>query len=292
METITIQNGTLAVTVDPVGGALTSIRRDGAEYVWQADPAYWGSHDKNLFPYVGRMNEGRYLLEGKTYEMPIHGFCGGRAFAVAGQGPDFVRLLLADSEETRRMYPFAFRFEILYRLEGEKLIKQCIVTNTDTKTLLFGIGAHPGFNVPLGGDGSFTDWQFVFPEPSEPVRVEFDQKNYLISGKEAPWPLADGVRVPLTHDLFDLDAVVLKGMPRQVTLCSDKSRRSVTVDYPDMPFLGLWHAPHKDAPYVCIEPWASLPSRSGVTEDLAAQPHIIHLPAGETYTNTLTFTIR
>lgn len=292
METITIQNGTLAVTVDPVGGALTSIRRDGAEYVWQADPAYWGSHDKNLFPYVGRMNEGRYLLEGKTYEMPIHGFCGGRAFAVAGQGPDFVRLLLADSEETRRMYPFAFRFEILYRLEGEKLIKQCIVTNTGAETLLFGIGAHPGFNVPLGGDGSFTDWQFVFPEPSEPVRVEFDQKNYLISGKEAPWPLADGTRLPLTHDLFDLDAVVLKGMPRQVTLCSDKSRRSVTVDYPDMPFLGLWHAPHKDAPYVCIEPWASLPSRSGVTEDLAAQPHIIHLPAGETYTNTLTFTIR
>lgn len=292
MESVTIQNGTLAVTVDLVGGALSSIRRDGVEYVWQADPAYWGSHDKNLFPYVGRMNEGRYLLEGKTYEMPIHGFCTGRAFAVAEQGPDFVRLLLADSEETRRMYPFAFRFEILYRLEGEKLIKQCIVTNTDAKTLLFGIGGHPGFNVPLGGDGSFTDWQFVFPEPSEPVRVEFDQKNYLVSGKETPWPLADGVRVPLAHDLFDLDAVVLKGMPRQVTLCSDKSRRSVTVDYPDMPFLGLWHAPHKDAPYVCIEPWASLPSRSGVTEDLAAQPHIIHLPAGETYTNTLTFTIR
>lgn len=292
MEPITIRNETLTVRLDSVGGGLNSIQRAGTEYVWVADPAFWKFHDKNLFPYVGRTNGGHYLLDGKTYEIPIHGFCTDRPFEVAEQGADFVRFALTDSDETRAMYPFSFRFEILYKLEGDALIKRCTVTNTDSRTLYFGIGAHPGFNVPLGGDGEFTDWYFEFPEACEPVRVEFDPANCLISGVESPYPLQDGRVLPLTHDLFDQDAVVLRGTPRRVTLKSDKSAHSVTVDFPDMPFLGLWHAVKKAAPYVCIEPWASLPSRSGVTEDLATQPNIIHLPAGEVYTNTLTFTIR
>lgn len=292
MSTVTIQNSTLTVTVDTEGGALNSIRRGGVEYVWVADPAFWGFHDKNLFPYVGRTNGGKYLLDGETYEIPIHGFCTGRAFEPAGQREDYVRLRTVDDEGTRAMYPFAFQFDIIYRLEGEKLIKECVVTNTGGKTMYFGIGGHPGFNVPLGGDGEFTDWHFEFPQECEPVRVEFDPANYLVSGIESPYPLKDGKLLPLRHDLFDNDAVVLRGMPRQVTLKSDKSAHSVTVDFPDMPFLGLWHAVKKEAPYVCIEPWASLPSRSGVTEDLATQPNIIHLPAGGVYTNTLTFTIR
>lgn len=292
MSTITIQNSTLTVTVDSEGGALSSIRRAGVEYVWVADPEFWRFHDKNLFPYVGRTNGGKYLLDGREYEIPIHGFCSGRAFEVAEQREDLVRLRTVDDDGTRAMYPFAFQFDIVYRLEGERLIKECVVTNTGDKTLYFGIGGHPGFNVPLNGDGEFTDWYFEFPQACEPVRVEFDPANYLVSGIESPYPLKDGRVLPLRHDLFDNDAVVLRGIPRQVTLKSGKSAHSVTVDFPDMPFLGLWHAVRKEAPYVCIEPWASLPSRSGVTEDLAAQPHIIHLPAGGTYTNTLTFTIQ
>ena len=41
MSKVTIQNGTLTVTVDSVGGALDSIRRADVEYVWVADPEFW-----------------------------------------------------------------------------------------------------------------------------------------------------------------------------------------------------------------------------------------------------------
>ena len=82
--------------------------------------------------------------------------------------------------------------------------------------------------------------------------------------------------------------MVLGNVSRTLTLRSGKSSRSVTVSVPDMPFVGLWHAPKTDAPYVCIEPWVSLPSHSAFVEDFAKQEHMIHLPAGETYRNEMT----
>ena len=75
--------------------------------------------------------------------------------------------------------------------------------------------------------------------------------------------LSDGGKLPLAHNLFDQDAIVLTDMAKAVTLCSEKGTRSVRVSYPQMNFLGIWHMPFTDAPYVCIEPWSALPSRKG-----------------------------
>ena len=88
------------------------------------------------------------------------------------------------------------------------------------------------------------------------------------------------------HALFDNDAIVLKHMARKVTLGSEKGSRSVTVSYPDFPVLGIWHWPRSEAPYVCIEPWSSLPSRAGIVEELTQQSDLISLEAGKAYENT------
>ena len=47
----------------------------------------------------------------------------------------------------------------------------------------------------------------------------------------------------------------------------------------------------KDAPYVCIEPWVSLPARDGVVEDFACKGDLIHLPGHGSYENTWYITI-
>ena len=47
--------------------------------------------------------------------------------------------------------------------------------------------------------------------------------------------------------------------------------RRVTVSYPDMDYIGFWHATLTEAPYVCIEPWSSLPSRQDIVEDLSSR---------------------
>ena len=53
----------------------------------------------------------------------------------------------------------------------------------------------------------------------------------------------------------------------------------VTVSYPDFRYLGFWHKPKTDAPYVCVEPWTSLPSREGIVEDLSLQSDRLHFDA-------------
>lgn len=291
MKLYTIHNDALTVTVDACGAVLHSIVKDGAEYLWQGDAKYWARRDANLFPYVGRLTDGQYLLDGKTYPMTIHGFCIGTDFDVTEQTETSICFTLTENEKTLSMYPFRFAFHVRYALEGSRIVKTCLVENRDNRVMYFGIGGHPGFNVPLGGDGSFEDWSLTFAEPCHPQRIDMDPANYRLAGTESPFPLKGDRTIPLTHPLFDLDAVVLGNVSHTLRLHSDKSSRSVTVSFPQMPFVGLWHAPKTDAPYVCIEPWVSLPSHSAYVEDFAKQEHLIHLPAGETYRNEMVITL-
>ena len=99
------------------------------------------------------------------------------------------------------------------------------------------------------------------------------------------YALEEERRIPLQHNLFDQDAIVLKNMDRCVTLRSDKGTRAVKVRFPQYTHLGFWHMPHTTAPYVCIEPWSSLPSRYGVVEDLSQQSDLVRLEAGKIYEN-------
>ena len=121
--------------------------------------------------------------------------------------------------------------------------------------------------------------------PGNPIRVGFSE-DCFVNGEDSEFILSDGGKLPLAHNLFDQDAIVLTDMAKAVTLCSEKGTRSVRVSYPQMNFLGIWHMPFTDAPYVCIEPWSALPSRKGRIEDLSEQPNLVHLPAGKRYENT------
>ena len=56
-----------------------------------------------------------------------------------------------------------------------------------------------------------------------------------------------------------------------------------------MRYIAFWHTPETEAPFVCIEPWLSLPSRQDVVEDLEKQPDIRILAPGEAYENCLRF---
>ena len=98
MNLYTLHNDTLTVALDACGAVLHSIVKDGVEYLWQGDAKYWARRDANLFPYVGRLTDGQYLLDGKTYPMTIHGFCIGTDFAVTGQTGSSIRFTLTDNE--------------------------------------------------------------------------------------------------------------------------------------------------------------------------------------------------
>lgn len=279
-----IENDRLQVTISDAGAELMSIRSaDGTEYLWQGDAAYWSDRAPNIFPYVARLTNGCYTYRGKTYHLPIHGFAPTAKFSPQDWEKTSVTFVLESNEAFYEMYPFRFRFHLRYYLEENTLHVEMKVENLDEKTMYFGLGGHPGINVPMEDGLAFEDYFLEFPE-AKLRRVEFTPACF-ITGQEDPFPVKNG-RLPLSHNMFDEDAIVLKGVPRKVTLRSEKGLRAVTLIAPDLPVYGFWHMPKTDAPYICLEPWSSLPSRQDVVEDLETQEDLISLEAGKTYVTT------
>ena len=281
----TITQGELAICVDAAGAQLTSVTWKGREYLWQGDPAYWPDQSLLLFPYVGRFTDGKYTFRGKTYPMDIHGFAKDSMFEIENAGEHCVTFVLQDSEDTRAVYPFRFQLSVTYEVRDNTVFVSYDVENLSGEMMYFGIGGHPGFNVPLEEGLSFEDYYLEFSRPHTPDRVGHTEACFL-SGNDTPFPLEDGIRLPLHHDLFDDDACVLRNVSDTVTLASDRGACSVTMNYPGLPYLGIWHAPKTDAPYVCLEPWSSLPSRQDIIEDIGFKCDLIRLAEDETYHTT------
>lgn len=282
----TISNDHLTVSIHPLGAQLWSIQdREGTEYLWQGNPAYWADRAINLFPYIARMTEKSYVLNGQTYHMDIHGFAKDTPFEIISRESDRITFKISDTPEFLKQYPYAFDFYITYVLQDNVLKIEFKVVNRSDKTMYFGVGGHPGFNVPLEEGLAFEDYYVEFSGENTSRRVIFSEDCFVMDGKFKPFMLDDDNRYWLHHEMFDQDAIILTDMPRQITLASEKGKKKIQVSYPNMAYLGLWHMPHTDAPYICIEPWSSLPSRKGVIEDLEKQENLIALDAGAVYTN-------
>ena len=287
---LAIHNENLTLTVETLGAQMMSLQgADGCQYLWQGNPRYWGDRAPVLFPFIARLYHDTYRLNGNACNMKIHGFAAVSAFSVKEQSEDHMTLRLESSPETYRVYPCDFALDITYRLLGTTVEISYCVTNTGSDTIHFGIGGHPGFCVPLEDGKRFEDYRLEFDACCVPDRIGFTEA-LLLSGYDEAYPLKDRKILPLAHELFDEDAIILKNMAKKVTLCSD-GKRSVALAYPDMPYLGIWHWPKTDAPYVCIEPWTSLPARQNVEEEISCKSDMIHLAAGKTYNNIWTITI-
>lgn len=299
----TLENEELCVKISSFGGEIQSIveKRNGREYLWQGDSKFWDEKAPNLFPYIARLTEGKYTYHGKEYSMQIHGIVKCREMEAEEKGDELIFSLQSD-EETLSQYPFRFRFEIRYRLRGNALTVTCRVENQEDRTMYFGIGGHPGFQVPYLRGTEFSDYVLQFPEAEQPFRVQFSE-DCFVEGETPFTDLREG-KLSLRHSLFDQDAIVLRGAGHSVRLClgreweqragkeEKREASAICVKFPQMNYVGFWHLPKSEAPYLCIEPWSSLPSRKGIVEDLERQENLLSLEGGEVYENTWEILIR
>ena len=283
----TLRNSEMEVQVSSKGGELVSMKdADQTEYIWIGDATYWKRHAPQLFPCIGRLTNNQYRMDGALHEMGQHGFlrdyeltkveseeqagaetvrdAAGQAGAEA-ETVTSLHLQLQSDTSTRQLYDRDWTVDIFYSLCGKTLSVKFQVRNRDVRTMRFGYGIHPGFNVPLNPALRFEDYRLDFHEVSTPKQMELTER-YTISGGMHDYALAEGRYLPLQHSLFDHDAIILKDMPHTVTLGSQKDEKKVTVTFPDMPYLGIWHAPETDSTFVCIEPWSSLPSTDSVID--------------------------
>ena len=286
----TIRNDFLKVTVAQLGAELQSIQdAGGKEYLWQGTAPYWHQRAINLFPFVGRLTEGIYRMDGMTYPLPAHGFAPETEFALTEKGEDYLVFTLDSNAQTYAVYPRHFTFRVCYRLEGNTIAITYQVENRDEKTMYFGLGGHPGFQVPMEEGDDFSDYRLRFA-PCKPKNVDFTEKCF-VTETLSDFSLVEDQFLPLSHRLFDNDAIVLTDVSREVTLEKVGGTRAIRVTFPQMPYVGFWHTTKSDAPFVCIEPWCSLPATQDVIPEMESKKDLLSLAPGKTYVNNWSITI-
>ena len=282
---IELKNDQLTIRVAEKGAELQSVKdADGREYMWQAGPE-WSRHSPILFPIVCSVNNNTYVVDGREYHLPRHGFARDAEFTVVSQGPQKVTLALHESEDTLKVYPYCFNLAISYKLEGPKIQVIWHVENTDCREIHFQIGGHPAFNVPGGKlEG----------------RIKLDNEAPMTTLKSYPDGSHDMDEVPLeadmgimeiTEDFFRNDSVKIhKCQTHRAMLVDTNGEPAVTVDY-RTPVCAFWSPYGKHAPFVCIEPWYGIGDPRGFSGEFKDKPLMNHLLPGASFMSRYTITI-
>lgn len=286
----TIENQQIKAVINAKGAELTQLfhKEHELNYLWNGDPAVWGKHSPVLFPIVGTLKNNTYFYNDQSYQLPRHGFARDKQFAVEEQTADTITFLLRNDAENFTIYPFIFEFRIRYSLFENSLAVAYEVVNAGKEVMYFSVGAHPAFALPLVPGTAYTDYYLEFNQPETAPKWPISPEGLI---EQTPLPLLENAkRLNLSKNLFQKDALVLKGMASSiVTLGSDKTLHGFRFDYPGFPFLGIWAA--KNADFVCIEPWCGIADSVNTNQQLPDKEGINKLVAGELFTRTWTVTV-
>ena len=97
--------------------------------------------------------------------------------------------------------------------------------------------------------------------------------------------------VPLTHDSFAFDAIVLDHVPdNTVTLLGTKSGHGIKVEFPGFDYIGVW-SPVGEAPFIALEPWTGHSTLTSEDDVLEHKRNITILAPGATDTRSFTITL-
>ena len=255
----------------------------GTEYIWQGDPGYWEGHAPNCFPFETELEGGAYIYNGNRYEIVSHGFLRSLRMTVDSLTGESLVLSASDNRYTRLQYPFHFIFKIEYRLTGRTLTVNYTIANLGADPMYFSIAGHPGFNIPLEKGASFEDYRIRFPEGMEPRRLCTTADGLLTGGNDEEFELEDGSCTSLDHTLFEDGPVLLSDTGGVLAVESENYDRSFVVSFLNMPYVCLWQKP--GAPFLCIEPWTSLPPVAEAAPELESMG-LIYLRDGGDYSTS------
>jgi aldose 1-epimerase len=228
-----------------------------------------------LFPFPGRIAGTTFVWQGKSYPLEagdvrgnaIHGFVHTRPWSVLEQTPTRVVGQFhagQDDPSLLNRWPSDFRIRATYRLAGSSLAMHYLCENCGELPLPCGLGTHPYFRLPLGGnDGGACLVRL-------PVRERWELAEMLPTGRrlalENPGQFAAGQRfADMKFDDVFTGLEFNDGWCRPsihdpasgatVTVAFDAAVRECVVYTP----------PHREA--ICSEPYTSVAGLSAWTVD-------------------------
>lgn len=251
-----LENDILHVEIESFGAELKSVKNKstGQEYMWQADPQFWGRTSPVLFPFVGCLRNKCYTYNGKSYSMGQHGFARDMEHSLVRKTDTEIYFELTNTEETLQKYPFAFVLNLGYELNGNKLKVLWKVTNPATETTLhFSIGAHPAFNCPIHGEENKAGYKFYFAGVDEIHHYGHTDDGLSIK-EDVVLPLENN-RATITPEFFDGPTYIIENpLFNEIGVEDPAGERIISVLF-NTPVIALWSPPGKNAPFLCIEPW-------------------------------------
>jgi galactose mutarotase-like enzyme len=271
---ITISNSQLSATINTLGAELISLVKNNKNYIWQVDETYWNKTSPILFPIVGRLKNDNYTFNGKTYQLPRHGFARNMEFTFDKKSEYQVIFEVEATKETKANYPFDFKLLIAYTFMDNELVIEYFVRNQSDEVLPFSIGAHPAFAI----SGKFENYslQFNAADTFETHHLEnesFNGKTTLVETKNNS--------IALNYALFEKDALVFKQLKSNEVILKNKEKEILKVNYDHFPYLGIWTK--QNAPFICIEPWCGLADSSNHNGNFEEKEGINYLSAGEDF---------
>ena len=281
---IKIANNILEVEINEKGGCLNSIKSNGYEYQWQGAEDSWTGKDVAIFPWIARLKDGNYFVDGKEYSMKNHGLCRYATLNVVEKTETSVSLNLTANSETLLQYPYKFSFTSTYTLDGPKLEVKYTVENIDDKELFFGIGGHPAFNIPFERKETFDDIKgnsIEFENTISPKNYYLDETGSFITHKGDFKPLKV---LDLNKDIFVKYKTLMFTDEKidKVTL-HKLDGKDVVMHLNNPKTVAIW-TKEKFGGYICIEPWNGIPDLMEPEKELSKKAGINKLAPGKIYT--------
>lgn len=263
-----ISNNIISIAVADKGAELQSIyhKLHKLEYMWSGNPAFWAKKSPVLFPVVGGLKNNTYRYKGTDYKLGRHGFARDNDFELVEKTDSALTFSFKSNGLIKPFYPFDFIFKVKYALQENKLQVTFIVENTGLEDMLFSVGAHPAFAVPLVEGTQYEDYYLQFNQNEQAAIWPLSSEG-LIETTPAPF-LNNENTLALKKELFYKDALVFKHLTStSISILSDKTSHGLQVGFNGFPYLGIWAA--KDADFVCIEPWYGIADSVNASGNLA-----------------------
>jgi len=279
---VVLHNPQISATLRATGAELTSLfdSRQATEYLWQGDPNYWPGQAPLLFPIIGSLKNDAFIYNNTSYPMRQHGFARNMLFDLVKATRTRALFSLTSNAQTLEIYPFAFELQVGYTLKNRTLTITYKVINRDNKDIYFSIGGHPGFNCPLYSGEKRSDYALVF-DKKETNSIHL-KPGKLRSGEMMPF-LDQENTIPISDELFSGGALLFSGLQSKKISLKNQNKTILTLKFKGFPQLGLWSAPTKDAPFVCIEPWFGLTDPEYTNQQIETKEGIVKLPPGKLF---------
>ncbi|MBD3948419.1 aldose 1-epimerase family protein [Tuanshanicoccus lijuaniae] len=291
---ITLKNEYLTLTIRELGAELVSVidNKTGYEFLWQGSKRSWSGQAPVLFPIVGALKNNQYTYQGKTYELPQHGFARRTTFNTQAVTDTSATFYLKSNEDTLAVYPFEFSFQITYILFGNKISVSYEVLNpSHDEPLYYSVGGHPGFNVshfrPEKGQPEFQNVSYTFEPQGAYLNIPLLGKH--VDLERARYVIVDDI--PIMHKTFRKDAQIYR-IPRgtSVVLNDNDNQVKITLSPNGMDLVGIWSSYPKKDSFVCLEPWAGIADTIDASGELTEKYAINCLEPGGLISHDYTLT--